>query len=627
MTGIFGIIFSETENQVLVRTWLENMQSRMLEETDQIAEIQIDKNFGLGIVKNPTFISQQQPRLFTNPLGFGAIEGQIYDAGGLFSIKTTNKFERLFSNDGSKVGKYIADLNGGFNGVIYKRNNKELIIFNDRLGYRPFYFSNFGFGVAFSSELKPLLNLPFVDISWNEKTILEFFLFGFALNDKTWIKNIRRLPPATILQYNHGNLSLTKYWKPNFQEETDGNINDLVDQFIQIFESSFDYHVKPTESPGCLLSGGLDSRLIAAILNKNEALGNLFTLSDGNSLEELYAEKVASSLDTTLNKIHVHPQDFINNIEDAIRINEGQVSVFHLTMALIKDSIAKRVSAIYDGINLLDSFYGYSESFLPEFLFVKKNSLPAKFFFRIFNLPQKKELNQSIQFLDSVLQANYQSRLKQHLKNGVLYSDFVYNRQFANIWRQLNYLDCHYRQRRFTSNGPLFLRHWVDVQMPYLNYPLIDFALKLPVKLRSHNKPLLRKALKRINPRLAEIPLSPDELPAKYTGVYRDFLRFIKKVSRKIRPGQQPPLHWGAIDFDRWLHESRELQIYVTERILDDFGPLSNYFNKSEINRVLEQQFQGVQNNSEFIGNLLTFVIWNQQIREARTNHAQNNVA
>jgi len=212
------------------------------------------------------------------------------------------------------IEKTIKLLDGVFSFVIYDTNINNLFISRDPFGVRPLYYfkeheKNFGF----SSDLKVLYNL--CENKYNIKNFPPGHYFSIILNSTyDEFDNIQyfKLPEYNLVLNNTENNSLI------YTETT------LYNTIVDLLKSSVYKRVVDTcERPiACLLSGGLDSSLIAALvseyLKKNNKKLATFSIGLKDSEDLKYAKKVADHIDSYHTEIELTEDDFFNSIPDVI---------------------------------------------------------------------------------------------------------------------------------------------------------------------------------------------------------------------------------------------------------------------------------------------------------------------
>jgi asparagine synthase (glutamine-hydrolysing) len=206
-------------------------------------------------------------------------------------------------------------LDGVFAFIIYDKIKDIIITARDPYGVRPLYYFVERSTVSFASELKVLYNL-----TYDKKNIFNFLPGNYMV-----IKN-----HSKILKYNYKQYTAFPCINNEYY-----NLNELNHLIVDYITSAVRKRVTgTTERPiACLLSGGLDSSLIAALVNREFKLDTtntnpgkkLKTFSIGlQGSEDLkYAAIVAKHLDTDHSEIIVSEDDFFNAIPDVIKTIES----------------------------------------------------------------------------------------------------------------------------------------------------------------------------------------------------------------------------------------------------------------------------------------------------------------
>lgn len=210
------------------------------------------------------------------------------------------------------IEKTIKLLDGVFSFFIYDTNINKYIIGRDPYGVRPLYYFNEHNTFGFASDLKVLYNL---------------------CNDKSNIHNFTPSHYFNIIQDNNYTISFHKlnyYMLPDYNLTICNNNNNFNDiniiykNIVDILKESVHKRIVDTcERPiACLLSGGLDSSLIAALVSKYLKLNNkkLATFSIGlkDSEDLKYAKIVAQHINSEHTEILLSEDEFFNSIPHVI---------------------------------------------------------------------------------------------------------------------------------------------------------------------------------------------------------------------------------------------------------------------------------------------------------------------
>jgi len=202
-----------------------------------------------------------------------------------------------------KLGKdFINDVKGMFSIVIYDGKNHKLMAWRDRFGMKPLLYAFDGETFVFSSEAKGIWNTGLVKKELDYKGLAYSMYLGTCPSPITIYKNINSLQPAHGLEYDvkQKSVSVTPYWKLQYnpQRETIG-----FDEFSKDIERVCNQHLIDDLRKGVMLSGGLDSGLMAYYLAKGDKTLKTFNIfaenhvSDEREYAHLNAEKADLSLE------------------------------------------------------------------------------------------------------------------------------------------------------------------------------------------------------------------------------------------------------------------------------------------------------------------------------------------
>jgi asparagine synthase (glutamine-hydrolysing) len=159
-----------------------------------------------------------------------------------------------------------AHLDGDFAFAVHDAARQRLFCARDRFGVKPLYYFHRGGTLAFATEMKGLLALPFVDRSIDEAWIGEYLHRIASDGVSTFYACIRRLEPAHTLILDAAGFRLRKYWELDPSRElTLPRDEDYVEAFREQLHVAIRRRADTPCGVGAELSGGLDSAAICAI--------------------------------------------------------------------------------------------------------------------------------------------------------------------------------------------------------------------------------------------------------------------------------------------------------------------------------------------------------------------------
>ncbi len=299
---------------------------------------------------------------------FIVFNGEIYNYRELekvfnLNLRTASDTEVILALYDKLGTDAFAELRGMWSLAILDLERQRLILSRDRFGIKPLYWTIRNGGIAFSSELKPLLQLPGMRHTWSKKRFLEYVTFGATADaDETFAEGIFALPPGEFALYDlqNGNFKTTSYYTlPKLGDRKPfGDFEDL-------FQSVIDEHLVSDVEVGSCLSGGIDSSLIVA-----EAAGRgnhpfqTFTCSfPGESVDETSYAQSLSEVVPGLAQHFVTPTsgDLMAAMDDLVMLQErpiGSTSIFaqYSVMKLVAD---RGIKVVLDGQGADEIFGGY----------------------------------------------------------------------------------------------------------------------------------------------------------------------------------------------------------------------------------------------------------------------------
>ncbi len=177
-------------------------------------------------------------------------------------------------------------LNGMFAFAIWDEYERTLFAARDRLGKKPFYFGRTGLGLAFSSEIQPLLGFTGIDTSIDPAAVQEFFAYQFIGDGRSIYRGISKLSAAHWLEYHDGAVRTERYWQPP-RPSPGTSIDRLREEFSCLMDDAVRLRLRSDVPLGAFLSGGLDSAIVLASIRRLGQQVDTFTIGfGGESFDE-----------------------------------------------------------------------------------------------------------------------------------------------------------------------------------------------------------------------------------------------------------------------------------------------------------------------------------------------------
>lgn len=157
-------------------------------------------------------------------------------------------------------------LNGMFAFGIWDIRRQELVLVRDRLGIKPLYYHRTGDALLFATEQKTLLAHPAVRPAVDADGLRELLALTKTPGNAVW-RDIREVRPGEIVRFGRDGLTRRRYWTPPAAEHTD-DLKTTVDTVRELLADSVARQTVADVPLGILLSGGLDSSVVAALADR-----------------------------------------------------------------------------------------------------------------------------------------------------------------------------------------------------------------------------------------------------------------------------------------------------------------------------------------------------------------------
>lgn len=274
MCGITGWVGFTSEISSKKRI-LEEMTATMSDRGPDDVGTYVDDHVGLGHRRLAIIDLPLGHQPMVTPTGSGDLaivySGETYNFRELRTELIAAGHEFHTDSDTEVVlrgylewGTAVVDrLNGMYAFAIWDGRTEELVMVRDRLGIKPFYFSETSDGVVFGSEPKAILANPRVPHTVDADGFRELFAVTKAPGWSMW-KHIREVEPGTVVTVSRDGCATRTYWSLPAHPHRDG-LDDTVEHVRDLMTDIVDRQLV-ADVPRCvLLSGGLDSSALTGL--------------------------------------------------------------------------------------------------------------------------------------------------------------------------------------------------------------------------------------------------------------------------------------------------------------------------------------------------------------------------
>ena len=239
---------------------------------------------------------------------YRALRKQLELRGHRFQTSTdTEVIVHLYEDEGVEC---VRQLEGMFTFAIWDGPQKKLFLARDKLGQKPLYYHYRPGLFLFASEIKAILEAKTFKPAVDPLAMHHYLSLRFVPPPDTMFQGIRKLPAAHTLLLEEDHLTLHRYWELRYLPKLKINDTDAVATLDELLGDAVESHLVSDVPVGALLSGGLDSGLVAALMSVRTQ-GRISTFSVGVSEDDWnelpYAGAVARRYNTEHHEVVVQP--------------------------------------------------------------------------------------------------------------------------------------------------------------------------------------------------------------------------------------------------------------------------------------------------------------------------------
>jgi asparagine synthase (glutamine-hydrolysing) len=263
----------------------------------------------------------------------------------------------------------VKDFNGIFAFAFADLKNKKTYFVRDRFGIKPLYYVSGKNQFGFSSEIRPLRFLVKRDI--NKGVLLNGLKMRYCPSPLTIYQNIYKAEPGQIIScdLNSDTVIINKHYflAPKVTGKRKDEVGKLVKIYGDLFEKAVERQLMADVEIGILLSGGIDSALVAAIAKQKSAASvKAFTIGfEGNyaGIDEIdYAAQTAATLGIEHFYKRVGFSDLFNSLRKIVKIVEEPIGTTSIIpMYYLSELAASKVKVVLSGQGADEPLGGYTK--------------------------------------------------------------------------------------------------------------------------------------------------------------------------------------------------------------------------------------------------------------------------
>jgi asparagine synthase (glutamine-hydrolysing) len=426
--------------------------------------------------------------------------------------------------------QFAAKLRGKFGIAVWDERERRAVLARDRLGVKPLYYAICGDLVVFASELKSLLASGLVDPSLDYRAIDAYLTFGFFPGPWTPLEGVSKLMPGHVLTIGGDGVEAEAYWTyPEQVVNRQRGRRETTEHLLAKLEEAVRLRLMSDVPIGAMLSGGLDSSLVVALMARNMAepvkTFSVGFVEDGDSNELADARLVAEHFGTDHHELELSVFDAGISIEEMVwSTDEPLADLSSLGLLALSELATKHVTVGLSGQGADELLAGYVKHRAAAFAGMWRRLPPPLRqlgpMMRHFGPPQMRRMGRALDAGNAAdrlvaMSGKLGPQLRAELYRGPLQSldgaaarDAVRSRlngsgddplpTTLSLDAQLALVDdmLHYFDRASMARS-------IELRVPFLDHELVEFCATIPAGWKATpfaNKKILKDAARGIIP-------------------------------------------------------------------------------------------------------------------------------
>jgi asparagine synthase (glutamine-hydrolysing) len=514
---------------------------------------------------------------------------------------------------------FVTRLEGMFAVALWDRSRRRLVLARDRLGIKPLYYAVQDGAVVFGSEMKALLAAE-LKTTIDAQAVSDYLSLMYIPGSRSIYSEIRKVPPASTLVWQDGGYAIRRYWDlADRPQRTDLSAGEARDTLRHLLAESVSQQMAADVPVGFFLSGGIDSGTVVATARRVRPDATLKTFSVGFT-DRSYDERDAAATvarrfgcDHTELVVRPRPDDVVDRMVpsyDEPFADPSMVPTYYLS-ELARQQVTVALSGD-GGDELFAGYLTYQADKIARYYRRLPRILTGHLMPSMLRLLPASDRRMALEFkarrfVDNALEhpgrSHYLWRviLREERKAQLIHPELFEGvadtyashqphhhegRAFDPLTR-FQYTDTkvYLADDVLTKVDRASMAHSLEVRVPLLATPVVEFAFSLPGRLKMpgyQTKPLLRRAM-------------AGELP-----------REVVDMSKK---GFNAPV-------GRWLREDFRplVEEYLSRGVLQRQG----YLRFDGVDALVRRHMSGTFEHGRELWALLVFSIWAERHKAYR---------
>lgn len=264
---------------------------------------------------------------------------------------------------------FVKSLNGQFAFALYDKKTKTLYCARDHVGIAPMFYAVHNNNFIFASEMKALMEYPGIEKKIDLTSLDQMISFPGILSPRTIFKGIHSLESGHFIKVTDQGIENYEYWDLDFSDEKEEHGEDYYIQNLnEVLTKAVEYRLNANVPVGFYVSGGLDSSIIASLIQRisSGVLRHSFSIdfAQKNISEKKFQYMILDQIKSIHHEAVFNIEDIIGNLKNAVYYSESVLKETYNTASfvlskLVHDAGIKVVQTGEGADELFGGYVGY----------------------------------------------------------------------------------------------------------------------------------------------------------------------------------------------------------------------------------------------------------------------------
>jgi len=507
-------------------------------------------------------------------------------------------------------------LNGMFGLALWDARKRRLVVARDAMGIKPVYYRTDGGSVFFASEIRALVHAAGGAADIDPLALNLFLRYRYTPSPLTLFNGIRKLAAGTMLIVENGEAQVTRWYR--FRPtpfESPKQLGEAKEELLALYRAALKRHLISDVPVGLLLSGGIDSSLLLALMSEVGSSWHTYSVGYGSTFkdDELEdARRIAEHFSSHHVSVEITRDNFEQSLSRVVTSLEEPVATSSIVpMFAVCERARQDVTVALIGQGPDELFGGYNRHLGVHYGSLWR-STPAGVRTAVAavaaRLPRNEMLKRGLYALDSPDRFRRYQNTFSILPGDVI--DGLFKRGLLDPAPGDTILDCWSELESLASGADeltafqwleiqsslpdellmygdkMSMAHSLEVRVPYLDRTVVEYALRLDASLKIH-----RGTRKYVHRRIAQ-----DFLPAE--------------VIRRKKRG------FAANVVDDWFQSA--VSGGMDTMLSDGDSMMYRYLDRPAVQRLLGEHRDGTANNHKVLFSLVVLEQWLRSLSTVR---------